>query len=372
MNTSKIGYIEAIALIIVVILNHLVLNLPESIINLCGSSSILNVIFVSILVFILLYFIIKLFKNFSNSDILDVSHFLGGKPLQVIIGILFICYFIIISSTQLRNFCEILKLVYFTKTPIAILVICFLAIAVISNKFGLKTIVRTNIIVVPLVMINLLIAFFCVSDRFVIERIFPIFGYGINKTFFSGATNIFAFTGISYILFLQPMLEKQEKFKTISFIGIGISSLYLILSIMSLLFSFADFLNINSLSPIYLLIRGTDFGRFLQRPDAIFFLGWILCLMSYLSITIFLVTHIFQKIGNQKHNFLFSFIVAIIMFIVALLQNNMAEIRFIQNYIYKYFTIILVFIISMLILIIANIKYKKTHRLVKERDLLNE
>lgn len=373
MNCSKIGSIEAIALIVVIILNHIVLNLPKNFLDSCGSSASLNVIYVSILLFIFLYFVVKLFKNFIGNDILNVSEFLGGKVLQIIIGILFIAYFTIICSTQIRNFCEILKVVYFPKIPICFLVICFLIIGIIANKFGLNTIIKTNLIVVPLVLINLLIAFFCVSPRFVPEKIFPILGYGANETFFSGITNIFAFTGLSYIYFLQPLLKQKDNFKTISFVGIGISTIYVLLSVTSLLLSFSDALFINELSPIYLLIRGTDFGRFIQRPDAIFFLGWILSLMSYVSITILFISLISKKIGNLDSRFPITYAVATLLFIVAIIPKGMVEIRFIENIVYKYFTIILVFIISFLILILANIKYRKNHKHnQKERDLINE
>lgn len=322
--------------------------------------------------FIFLYIILKLFKNFSNSDIVDVAEYLGGKFLKIIIGTLFIAYFIVISATQLRNFCEILQLAYFPEVPISLLVILFLAIAVIANKFGNMSITRINLIVVPLVMINLLIAFFCISSRFVPERIFPILGYGINETFFSGLTNLFAFTGLSYIYFLQPLLKNSEKFKKISFIGMGISAIYLFLSITTLLFSFADVLSINEISPIYLLVRGADWGRFIQRPDSVFFLGWILCMMSYISITIMLVIVILKKLGNLNSKFPLAYPTSALIFIVAILPKGIAEIRFIENYVFKYFTLILLFVISFLVLALANIKHNKLKSPNNEEELVNE
>ena len=218
MSYSKIGSIEAIALIVVVILNHIVLNLPETFLGSCGSSSPLNIIYVSILIFIFLFFVIKLFKNFSNSDIIDISEFLGGKYLKTIIGVLFIIYFILISATQLRGFGEILKIVYFPKVAICFLSAIFLVVAIVANKFGTNTIIKTNLIIVPLVMFNLLVAFFCVSTRFVPERIFPILGYGVNETFFSGISNIFALNGISYIYFFLSSLLNSFNFKIIEFV----------------------------------------------------------------------------------------------------------------------------------------------------------
>lgn len=306
-----------------------------------------------------MYIILKLFKIFPGSDIIDVSEFLGGKVLKTIIGFLFIAYFITLSSTQLRNFCNILKVTYFSQVPLGLLIIVFLAIGIIANRYGNSAITKINLVVVPLVMINLIVAFFCISPRFIPEKIFPILGHGINETFFSGISNIFAFTGLSYIYFLQPFLKDIKDYKKISFVGIGLSALYLLLSVISLLFSLIDVESINETSPLYFLIRCADWGRFLQRPDAIFFLGWILCLMSYISISIMFCNIILKKIGNFNSEFILAYPISALIFIVAIIPNGILQVRFIENYVFKYFTLILVFGISFIVLILANIKHKK-------------
>lgn len=359
MKFTKIGTIEATAFIIIIILNHIVLNLPKSILESCGSSSILNVIYITILVFLFLFIVFKLFKNFTNSDIVDISGFLGGKFLKSIIGTLYIAFFIMTSCSLLRNFSEMLILTYFEKVSAAFIIICFLFVAVISNKLGPNTVIRCNLIVFPLSLISLLIAFFAIRSRIIPQKIFPIFGNGINETFFSGISNIFAFSGISYIYFLMPLLKNQKNFSKIGYVGIGISALYLLLSIGSLLLSLSDVLANSQLSPMYLLIRAARFGSFFQRPDALFFLIWILSFMSYLSTILFVVTIIFKKISktNSVQPMIYCF--SAIMFVVALIPANMSQIRFFEDVIFKYFTILLVFIISLIILILANIKYRR-------------
>ena len=48
MSNQKIGNIEAIALIITIMVNHIILNLPKSIIQSTCSGAILNVLFISL------------------------------------------------------------------------------------------------------------------------------------------------------------------------------------------------------------------------------------------------------------------------------------------------------------------------------------
>lgn len=361
MSSSKLGTIEGIAFIVIIILNHLVLNLPQNILEHCGSSSPLNIIFITILVFLFLRVLLKLWKPFGNSDILDISEFLGGTVLKTILGVLFILYFIIISSTVLRNFSEMIKVVYFEKATICLMLLFFLIAAAIANRFGFRTIAKCNLIIVPIILLNLLIAFFCIFSRFEIKRIFPIWGYGLNQTFFSGMSNLFAFTGIAYLYFLKPLLKNPEDFPKISYVSIGISAFYLFLSVTTLLFSFADVLTINEISPVYLLIRGTNFGRFLQRPDALFILGWILSLMSYLSITVWTISNIFKKVSKTSDTKPMIYCFCALIFVFALIPKNIAQIRFIQDVVFRYLTIIFVFIIGFTILLFANLKYRKKH-----------
>ena len=67
MSTSqKIGTIEAIALIVIIIINQIILNLPNTIITSTGSSSWLNVIYITIIAIIFCSLICKLFKPFNS------------------------------------------------------------------------------------------------------------------------------------------------------------------------------------------------------------------------------------------------------------------------------------------------------------------
>lgn len=372
MNSTKIGTFEAIAFIVVIILNQIVLNLPQNLLDECGPSTPLNLILVIAFVFLFLFIMLKLWKPFGNSDILDISEFLGGKVFKTIIGSIFIIYFLMISGTLLRNFTEMLKLVYLEKASICLIVLFFIIACAAANRFGFRSVIRCNLIFVPIVLLNLLIAFFCLFPRFELNRIFPIFGYGINQTFFTGMTNIFAFTGISYLYFLKPFLKKPESFNKISYISIGISAFYLFLSIVTLLFSFADVLTVNDLSSVYVLIRGTDFGRFLQRPDALFILGWILVLMSYISTTVLLVNHIFSKLAKIQDTKPMVYCFSTLCFIFALIPKNMVAIRWLEDTLFRYVTIILVFIISFCILLFAYFKHKKQKSYVQKGVLTSE
>lgn len=367
MDLKKIGSIEAICFILIVMLNHIVLNLPRNFLDDCGSSAALNVLYITALVFAFLFFVFKLFKPFHGKDILDISDFLGGKAFHTIVSILFFAYFIFISGILLRNFSEILKITFLDKVPVYLIMIILLFPAVLANRKSGNLVIKCTVVLVILMLINLLITFIGISPNFTIEKIFPLFGYGSNETFFSGATNVFAFFGLSYLYFLPSMLKNTNSFSRIGYIAIGISSFYLFLSVASLLLSLSGIKFITELSPVYLLVRSAEFGRFFQRPDALFILVWILCFMGYLSTVLFMLRTVFIKVIPLKDSRVMSYCFSTFLFIVAILPKDMLQIRFLENTVFKYVSISLLFIITFLILIFANLKlkYNRSHNLPK-------
>jgi len=358
-STTKIGSIEAIFLILIVMVNHIILNLPQNILNKTDSASLLNLTFVFLIVLIIVAIICKLLKRFPNFDILDISEFLGGKTLKSIIGILFILYFLITSATFLRSFCESLKLIYFTRTPIAFLILLFIISIIITNRLGSNAVLRANVLIMPIVLFSIAFIFIANTDNFVYERVFPILGNGVSTTFFSGMSNLFAFGGIAFLYFVPPSLNRPEQLKKIAFTSIILSTIWLFLSVATLLFIFPSIVTTDEILPLYYASRFIEFGRFFQRLDAIFLLIWIVSMTSYLGIVMSFAVNTFKKITNFKYLYLIIYVFSLLLFMLALIPHNSAHIYFLENDLYKYNVLILVYGISLSILILANIKHRR-------------
>ena len=185
MNYEKLGNFEAICLIVVIFVNHIVLNLPQMILDNTGTASILNTIYILILVLIFAVLILKLLKKFIGLDIIDISEYLGGKPLKILIGTLCILYLIFESVFLTRIFSQNLVLVYFPSYPMSFILFLFLFIGVAANIIGRKSIIKTNTIIVPIALFSILFTFIFVADMLRIERSLPIFDNGLDKIFLS-------------------------------------------------------------------------------------------------------------------------------------------------------------------------------------------
>ena len=358
MNYTKLGNFEAICLIVVLFVNHMVLNLPQMILDNSGSASTLNCIYILALVLAFVLIIAKLFKNFLGLDIIDISEFLGGKFLKILVGILCIIYLIVETAFLTRLFSKNLLLVYFSNYPISFIVFLLLFVAVVANLFGNKSIIKSNTIIVPIALASILVTSIFVIDLFRIEKPLPIMGNGIDKVFLAGASNIFAFNGLFFLFFISPMLNKKEDTTKVAFISSLICGIFLILSIITLVYAFSDIYNITRISPIYFIIVNSRLSAFLERPEMIFIFIWTLALMSFISIAVMFCLNILKKLANMKETKSLSVAVCSIIFVISLLIDNVFTLEKMASMFYKYGSLVLIFVVFVLILVGANIKKK--------------
>ena len=176
MNNTKIGTVECILIILLALVSQTVLSLPKTLIEHTKSSVLLNIVYITIIVLIVVYIIYRLLKNFPGMDIIDISDELGGKIFKTIIGFIFIGYFLVNYSIFLRNFCECLKIIYYPSTDIIYVIIFFVFAVCLVNNLEFNASIRTNIFIMPAVLISIFFLFFANIRNFEPQRIFPIFG----------------------------------------------------------------------------------------------------------------------------------------------------------------------------------------------------
>ena len=358
MENTKIGNKEAIALLVTIAFNHIIMNITKSIIDTTVSASLLNILYVSIIVIIFTSIICYFLNKFPTLDLIDISEYLGGKILKWIIGLLFVSYFIFFAGVLLNIFSTFLEITYFKLVKIAYVVGLFVIAAVITCSMKHNAIYRTNFIIFPLVIISTLFIFIANYRYFEFEKMYPILGNGLFTTFVSGLSNMFAFQGLAYIFFIPSELKEPNKLKSIAISSIVLSSIFLLISVAIILFMFNGFVETDELLPLYSSVKYIEFGSFVQKLDSTFVLIWIITFVSYLSIALKFSSKILKKLTNIENENIFTYLLGIALFFLALWPKNYTFSIFLANTVYKYAFFILVIGISLLILLSATLKQK--------------
>ena len=358
-NNYKLSKSESITLLIIIMINKLILNLPYNIIELTKSGSIINILYIGIIDFIFLVVILKLLKPFDNQDIIDVSEILGGKYLKYIVSIISIALFLLAAYITVIDFSNVLYTIYFSNFDMIYIILFFIIGVLIANLTGFKSIINTCSFIVSFTIISVIITLINTQSDLTITNFTPILGTSIKNTFVNGLSNCFAMYILVYVFFLKPLINKQEEFVEISVKGYLISFVLLLLttiSMQSLFISSSDSKPINSL---FLLAREIEFGSFLQRIDAIFIFIWILSIFSYLSATLFIISKIIKKVFNIQDEKMLSYSLSNILLGLTLIPINTSLIHYIESNIYKYSILIYIFGICFITLLLGYLKKRK-------------
>lgn len=355
-TNNSLEKVESISILIMVMINKLILNIPYYIVNLTGSGSIINIIYIGIIDFIFLLIILRLFKNFENSDIIDISEYLGGKPLKILITIISVLIFLLVATMTLIDFSNVLHQIYFSQFQIIYILGFFIIGVAIANFIGLKSISRVTSLIISFAIISIIVTFIAIFKDLSISSFTPIFGENYKTTFLIGLSNSFAMYIIAYYYFFKPLLKDQKDFKQVSIISYVISLILLLLTIISMLSIFTSNSSNAPINSLFLLARQIELGTFLQRVDAIFILLWILSIFCYLSFIVFIINRIIKKVSNISNEKMLTFSTCSILFGLALIPFNIAQLNFIENTIYRYSILIFMFGIGTCLLILSNIK----------------
>ena len=358
MKKNKLSHFEAVCFVLICMINEIILNVAQNFVISVGTGALINLILVSSIAFVFCFIISKLFKNFSNSNLINISEFLGGKILKFIVGFIFILFFIMLACFAIANFSYLIKTIYFQKSPILFIGLFFVISMLISNLLGFDSLKKIACLIIPFCIISMIFVFVTSLKSYTPYRISPILGTNIKTTFVYGLTNLYGFSIIIYYYFLMPFLRNKKKYFNIIKHSFFISFIILLLIVISILSKFPNFDNSEEINSMYLLTRSITLTDFLQRVDALFVLLWIISNFVYISILLFWIIEIFGNLFNFENKKMLSFpLSSIILGLVIFIYSNQFT-QFVKTDIYKYISIIIIFGIGFLILCFANIKKK--------------
>ena len=228
--------------------------------------------------------------------------------------------------------------------------------SLIANRFGIKSISKICLYIIPIAYVGLAILLLAPSKDFEIQRLFPILGYGIDATFVAGLSNLFALSGLGYIFLIPSILKENTNIKKIGNISLALSSVALFFSVLCMLFVFSFHMETNENMTLYLLTMVVHHGNLIHGINVLFMLIWILSIIAYLSITVFFMLFILKKIGRIENTATLNYSISSILLSSSIIFQNYPQIYFVIHNIMKSTIMYFVFLVEPILLIIANIK----------------
>jgi spore germination protein KB len=297
-----------------------------------------------------------LYRKFIGLSILDISEYLGGKPLKIIVGMLFIFYFLFTIVVILCRLVNCLRIIYYPMTNLNYIILLIAIADGLLCTLKNNAYAKASFVVFPLSVLATLAVFAGNLKNLDFQNIFPIFGKSINNTFISGIANLFTFGGISYLYFLPSKLKNPSKFSKISILSITLSGLIIIIIITTISLMFNPNLVSGPLFPLYTSVRYIEFGTFFQRLDSAFLLIKLISFFSFLGIFSNIVLDITQDLTKIIDVKPLIYPYVLMTWGLCSLIDTYADLDFFENEIFKFLFFSIVIGTGLLILFTANIK----------------
>ena len=357
-NKIVFGRWEAIMLTVIGMVTQIFLGFPRATAESAGTAGWIQVIYAAGIVFVLFTIIAKLYASFPGKDLLDISEFIGGNVLRILVGFILLAYFMLIMSLVLREFGEDMKVIALNESPISFVMLFFLIGMIFAAYFGLETILRYASIMVPIIIAGYVIIIIGVSNYYDYTNLLPILGNGLNGIFIKGAVRISSFSALIFVFLIPPYIKTHHNFKIVGYTSLVIGSLLLISSSFVYILVEPYPTSTQDILPIYELARLINFGRFFQRIEAVFVLIWASAAFIYLSFGFFFIVFIFKKTFKLEYFRPIIFPFAILLFTFSLLPESLMRTNELEVSIFRKYAWLVTFIMTILLLIVGKCKKK--------------
>lgn len=221
--------------------------------------------------------------------------------IKFIFGLALIFYLVFSFRKYLLSIADFFNIAAFPNAPFIFIAGFFIICAFISALKGMDAAIKPNSLIAFQIIFFTACSLFAVLKFSDVTNIFPVFGKGIKETTWTGIKSIWIFADVLLSVFVFDFYEDKKNLKKTVRTAGGIGALVLFSVVLfSNLIVPPDILK-EIQFPFYQIIKNAYFGRFFQRIDAFYIIVLSLCLMSYFSFILFLMSYIFKKIFNLSN-----------------------------------------------------------------------
>jgi len=334
------------------------INLPQRVAESAGTGGWVSLLIASILFILITYVITYLQYVYEGKTLYEYSQQLIGKFLTYVLTALYILYFFIFFTMIIRNYCETMKLVLLTKTPVIYIGLLFYIVVSYGLLKGLNVISRLCEMYGFIGIVTVIIISSILFTQGRIVNIKPLFVTNNIMVYLRAVFKmILPFLGIEIMLAIPISRNTNKNIlkHTMIFMGfMGILFIYVVESTFSV---GGVSLLINSQVSVLNVAKGIDvtYLDFFRRLDAIYIVVWtmnILCATSMWGYgTIIFINKIFK---NMRYKFI-VIITTSVSFIVSQLPKTMDQVQSIMEF-NTNLGCVLIFIIPCILLLITKVK----------------
>ncbi|MBQ7075276.1 MAG: GerAB/ArcD/ProY family transporter [Clostridia bacterium] len=292
---------ELIFVVVNSIITKLYLIYPKTVISYGKSASIVLTLSIIALGYVFVYTIAFLFNK---------RGLILNKTTSIIMAITLIC----ISGLFLRSISESINITLLPHISVHLISLFFITGVCIAVYSGLKAIVRSHAVIVPITLAVTVIMLLSNIKHININNIYPVLGDGLSS--FTPVLMLSSyFSDFFLVLLISRYIRKNANTKKIILNGFAISSALLLVMISFILLT----INESTIIPVYKLAQNIGVGLYTPRLEVIYSFVWFLSFYLNFSFIICMSTNLMSN-GKTNKKLIIPLIITV--FGISVLPRN--------------------------------------------------
>lgn len=275
IKEGKFGIQEAVCLTTITISTKVFFTSPAFLTNFVGTAGWQMTMISNMTTFLAFTFICLLMKRFPGKDIIEIFGICLGPAVGFLLSFIFAAAFLMGAATLLREFVDVIKVFIYPDTTPSILVGSFVIAVAVICYLGLETLARVSKLSAYVLLIFFLMLLLLAIQNYRLTNLFPILGYGVDKTILHGLRRSSAYDEVLILTVFAASLQGSTHLKKAGYISLLLSGLIIGLGLFCFTLAFPVQTTQELTAPIYILAREIKYGSFFQRLDSLFIFIWI-------------------------------------------------------------------------------------------------
>ncbi|WP_058485862.1 GerAB/ArcD/ProY family transporter [Defluviitalea phaphyphila] len=356
-QNNKISMRQLEILLFLDLFSTAVLILPRRAAEFANQDGWIIVILSTFLALFYSWIITYLASRFPKDTFVEFSSKILSKPVGIILSLFLFIKICFNTAMELRIFGELVKQILLPRTPIEVIMISMLFVSAYLVRQGYEARGRLGEIlffVIFIPIISILLFVLPVTD---FRNLKPILTTPLSKLLKGSYDLGFTFSYIEFLLMVAPLVKNPKGLKKSAFKVIGMVGFINVILVIVTLGVFGSIETKEQIWPVIGLMQVIEIpGAFLERQDALMMIFWITSVFSLISAGLYFVSFIITRIMEvEEHKFLVFPMIPII-YLIALIPDNIAETLDSINIMKNYFRISFLFPIPLILIIVAKIR----------------
>lgn len=362
------GFVEEFALFVSLSVSMIGVGLfyaPSILAKYVGQNGWISILITGIQVFVIIYLIYKVMVINEFKDLTVILNDSYGRVIGKIISLMYSILTLIVLTLSLRSFSEIITMYLLKNTPTEAIIATFIFIGMYLSRGGLANVVHFNEVVFWIMFIPIAIMLLLTIPAADFTNLLPIGGYDIKNYFLSSFEMLFLFNGFSMAFILIPYVKKQKRIKSVIFKSSIFTTVFYIVIVVLVSATLSPKQAADSIFPTITMLQSIISGSgILEKWDSLVMSLWVIFYFTSFANIYYFISIIIKDVFNIEDVRTSSMIYVPFVYIIAILPENIIEVR---NLRFNYLRMSFIALLLIIILLTLIISIFKKRRVVNEK-----